>query len=198
MTLLKSFLATHTNLKRLTLVAALTLTQVGCGFMHAVRNTEEGAGGEAMRVFDEWIESDGDIAAATTWKRKVLDGVTVAEVEQALNSVAVEENIKQVGTLPLSKELEARSGKPERFLKIYSYCSPATARKMIDFSPAMAAYLPCRITILEKDDGLWLYTLNMDMLIKMGRKLPPELKEDVMQVRQTLWKMLDRGSKGEF
>jgi uncharacterized protein (DUF302 family) len=30
-----------------------------------------------------------------------------------------------------------------------------TARKMVDFSPHMAAYLPCRISMVEKEDGLW-------------------------------------------
>lgn len=98
----------------------------------------------------------------------------------------------------MSRELEARTGKPERFLKVYSYCSPTTAREMVDFSPHMAAYLPCRITVLEKEDGLWIYSLNMDMLIKMGRKLPPALKKSALQVRETVWKMMERGANGEF
>ena len=36
------------------------------------------------------------------------------------------------------------------------------------------------------------------MLIKMGRKLPPELRKSVMQVRDTMWKMMERGALGEF
>lgn len=176
----------------------LLLAQAGCGTLRAAAGTEDGAAAEAMTVWDRWVDSGGDIAAATTWERKVAAGVSVAEVEQAFASVAAEDNIKGVGEFPLSRELEARSGKPERFLKVYSYCSPATARKMIDFSPHMAAYLPCRITVLEKEDGLWIYTLNLDMLTRMGRKLPPDVKQAVTQVRDTMWKMLERGSKGEF
>ena len=64
--------------------------------------------------------------------------------------------------------------------------------------PAMAAFLPCRITVIEQADGLWIYAMNMDMLIKMGRKLPPELKASVMHVRQTVIKMMERGARGEF
>ncbi|MGH8806544.1 MAG: DUF302 domain-containing protein, partial [Noviherbaspirillum sp.] len=126
------------------------------------------------------------------------DGVTIEEIEQAFTSVATEDNIRAVGEFHLSRELEARSGQKEKFLKVYSYCSPATAKAMIDFSPHMAAYLPCRVTVLERADGLWIYTLNMDMLIKMGRKLPPDLRKVALQVRETMWKMLDRGSRGEF
>jgi uncharacterized protein (DUF302 family) len=69
---------------------------------------------------------------------------------------------------------------------------------MVDFSPHMAAYLPCRISMVEKEDGLWLYTLNMDMMVKMGRKLPSPLKEEAQVVRDTIWEMMERGSKGEF
>jgi uncharacterized protein (DUF302 family) len=69
---------------------------------------------------------------------------------------------------------------------------------MVDFSPHMAAYLPCRISMVEKEDGLWLYTLNMDMMVKMGRKLPSPLKEEAQAVRDTIWEMMERGHKGEF
>ena len=112
--------------------------------------------------------------------------------------MAAEDNIKSVGEFHLSKELSLRSGKPEKFLKVYSYCSPMIARQMVDFSPHMAAYMPCRLTVVERDDGLWIYALNMGMLIKMGRKLPPELRKSVMQVRDTMWKMMERGALGEF
>lgn len=170
----------------------------GCGTLGAMGNLEEGAGAEAQKVWTRWVDSGGDIAVATTWERKVREGVTVDEVEQALASVAAEENIKATGEFSLSKELEARTGEKQKFLKVYSYCSPAVARAMVDFSPHMAAYLPCRVALLEKDDGLWLYTLNMDMMISMGRKLPPELRQSVQHVRDTIWKMLERGSQGEF
>lgn len=179
-------------------IVTVAMLASGCGTMRAAAHTEDGAGAEAMQIWDRWVESDGDIAAAVTWERKVKDGVSVAEVEAALASVAAEENIKAVGELPLSKELEARTGTPQKFLKVYSYCSPSTARVMVDFSPHMAAFLPCRITLVERADGLWLYTLNMDMMTRMGRKLPPELRQLALQVRNTIWKMLERGAAGEF
>ena len=104
-------------------------------------------------MWDRWVEGNGDIAVATTWERKVKPGVTAKDVEEILKLVAVERNMRDVGVLPLSKELEARSGKKEKLLTVYSYCSPATARKMVDFSPHMAAYLPCRISVVEHDPG---------------------------------------------
>ena len=170
----------------------------GCGTVSTLGKLEDGAASEAGRMWDRWIEGNGDIAVATTWERKVKDGLTATDVEEILKLVAVERNIREVGTLPLSKELEARSGKKEKVLTVYSYCSPGTARKMVDFSPHMAAYLPCRISVVEKEDGLWLYTLNMDMMVKMGRKLPSPLKEEAQAVRDTIYEMMERASKGEF
>jgi uncharacterized protein (DUF302 family) len=182
----------------LALIATLFVA-TGCGTISTIGKLEDGAGAEASRMWDRWVEGDGDIAVATTWERKVKAGVTAKEVEEILKFVAVERNMRDVGTLPLSKELEARSGKKEKLLTVYSFCSPDTARKMVDFSPHMSAYLPCRVTLVEHDDGsLWMYTLNMDMMVKMGRKLPSPLKEEATKVRDTIWEMMERGSKGQF
>jgi uncharacterized protein (DUF302 family) len=181
----------------LSLLALVVLT-TGCGTISTIGKLEDGAGAEAGRMWDRWIEGEGDIAVATTWERKVKPGVTINDLEQVLTQIAAERNMKGVGELPLSKELEARTGQPQKFLKVYSFCTPTTARMMVDYSPAMAAYLPCRITVVERDDGLWMYTLNMDMMVKMGRKLPSPLKEEAWKVRQTIWDMMERGSKGEF
>ena len=182
------------GLSVLTLLAVLT----GCGTISTIGKLEDGAGAEAGRMWDRWVDADGDIAVATTWERKVKPGVTVADIEAVFTQISAERNMKGVGELPLSKELEARTGKPQKFLKVYSYCTPATARMMVDFSPHMAAFLPCRLTVVEKEDGLWIYTLNMDMMVKMGRKLPSPLKEEAWKVRETIYQMMDRGAKGEF
>ncbi len=179
-------------------VLALVVLTTGCGTISTMGKLEDGAGAEASRMWDRWVDAEGDIAVATTWERKVKPGVTVKDIEDVLTQIAAERNMKGVGELPLSKELEARTGKPQKFLKVYSFCTPTTARMMVDFSPHMAAFLPCRITVVEKEDGLWMYTLNMDMMVKMGRKLPSPLKEEAWKVRQTIWDMMERGSKGEF
>jgi uncharacterized protein (DUF302 family) len=182
-------------------LALLSIAMAGlsaCGTLATINKLEDGAGEQFSQVKQRWIDSGGDLAAAVSWERKVAPGIGVDQVEAALASVAAEDNMKAVGELPLSKELEARTGQPQKFLKAYSYCNPVTARQMVDFSPHMAAFLPCRIVLMEKEDGLWLYTLNMDMMIRMGRKMPPELKASTLKVRDTIWKMMERGAKGEF
>ncbi len=178
-------------------LAAGIATLSGCGTMHAIGNLEEGAGSTFMEIWDKWTAAEGDIAEATMWKVKVKDGVKLDEVKDAINGVATNRNIKNVGELPLSEELKAR-GIKSGVIHVMSFCNPETARKMTDFSPAMAGFLPCRVNIVEQADGLWIYTMNMDMAIKMGRKMPAELKGPVMDVRNTMAEMLEKGSKGEF
>lgn len=170
----------------------------GCSTVKTIANTQPGAGAEARRMMSAWVDSGGDIAVATTWSGKVKPGVTIAEIEEAFASVAAEDNMRPVGDMPISKELELRSGKPEKFLKVYSYCDPAAARQMVSFSPSMAAFLPCRISVVEQDDGYWIYTMNIDMLVKLGRPLPPDVSATLHRVRASLLKMFERGAAGDF
>lgn len=157
---------------------------------------------KAMSVYSDMMKDlsvSGNAAEATVWKSKVKEGLTFEEVDQSIKSVANEMNIKGVGELPLGDQVEAMLGKKWRKLKIYLYCNPLTAAKMIDFSDAYAAYLPCRISLLEDKTGkLWLYTLNMDMMIHGGRPLPPELKTEAEGVKKIMQAILERGAKGDF
>ncbi|KQV80918.1 hypothetical protein ASD15_13600 [Massilia sp. Root351] len=174
------------------LAAACCLALAACGTA-GTASPGGPAGGVLARA-----AGPGSPAPGLTWALKVQPGVTITEIEDAFASVAAEDNIRAVGELPLSKELELRAGKPGKFLKVYSYCDPAAARTMVDFNPSMAALLPCRISVVEQDDGLWIYTMDMDMLINMQGELPPHVGATVQRVRATILKMLDRGARGEF
>jgi uncharacterized protein (DUF302 family) len=141
----------------------------------------------------------GNAAEATVWKVPVKEGLGWEDVEQTMRFVANEHNIKNVGELPLSEQVAAMTGKPQRFLKIYMFCNPLTAANMFDYSVAFSAYLPCRISLIEDPQGkLWLYTLNMDMMIHGGEVLPEALKEEAIGVKDTILDIMNRGATGEF
>jgi uncharacterized protein (DUF302 family) len=141
----------------------------------------------------------GNPAEATVWKTQVKEGLSFDDVDQAIRSVAAGMNIKDVGALPLGDQVGAMQGKRWRKLKIYLYCNPLTAAHMIDYSDSFAAYLPCRIALLEDAAGrLWIYTLNMDLLIHGGKSLPPQLKDEALRVKAIMRKVLDDGAEGKF
>ena len=147
----------------------------------------------------EKLIKTGNAAEATVWKVPVQEGLGWEDVEQTMRFVANEHNIKNVGELPLSEQVAAMTGKPQRFLKIYMFCNPLTAANMFDYSVAFSAYLPCRISLIEDPQGkLWLYTLNMDMMIYGGKPLPEALKEEAIGVKDTILDIMNRGAAGEF
>ena len=149
-------------------------------------------------MFDRLIET-GNSAAATVWKAKVAEGLTFEEVDESIKAVAIDLNIKAVGELPLGDQVAAMNGKPWRKLQIYLYCNPLTAAKMVEHDPAYAAYLPCRVSLVEDETGqLWLYTLDMDMMIYGGKTLPPELLAEAMEVKSIIQDILERASQGDF
>ena len=141
----------------------------------------------------------GNAAEATVWKVPVKEGLGWKEVEQTMRFVANEHNIKNVGELPLSEQVQAMTGQSQRFLKIYMFCNPLTASRMFEYSVAFSAYLPCRISLIEDTQGkLWLYTLNMDMMIHGGKVLPDALQKEAIAVKDTILDIMNRGATGEF
>ena len=143
--------------------------------------------------------STGDIAKATVHKVQVEEGVSPDEIVESLNSVANEMGIKPVGDLPLSKEVEARTGKKQPYVRVLSYCHPNIAVDMVKFSMAYGAYLPCRIVVMEdKNHRYWLYALDMDMMIHGGNTLPPYMLEEGNKVKHILYTMMDKAASGEF
>jgi uncharacterized protein (DUF302 family) len=157
---------------------------------------------DALPTYRRIVESllkSGNLAEATVWRAQVKDGLTFDDVDQAIQSVAAAMNIKDVGALPLGDHVSAMQGKTWRKLKIYLYCNPLTAAHMIDYSDAFSAFLPCRVALLEDGKGkLWIYTLNMDMLIYGGKPLPPELKQEALNVKTIMQTVLSDGARGEF
>ena len=165
---------------------------------HSFMSFDEKALETYSKLASDILET-GNAAEATVWKTKVEKGLSPGDVEDAMRSVANEHNIKNVGELPLSKQVEAMSGKPYRLMKIFMFCNALTAAKMVDYSDAFSAYLPCRVTLLEDKQGqMWVYSLNMDLMIHGGKQLPPELKKEALRVKMIIQDIMKRGAAGEF
>ncbi|MDH5473953.1 MAG: DUF302 domain-containing protein [Gammaproteobacteria bacterium] len=148
----------------------------------AKRALEERSGVEAMVI-----------------KVPVKSGVSAGDVDDSIKIIASELNIKNVGELPMYKEVQALSGVPFRYAKIYLLCDAMIAASLLNHSDGFSSYLPCRISVVEDPDGqLWLYTLDMDIMIYGGRPLPPALKEDAIKVRDTIIEIMNRAAVGDF
>jgi hypothetical protein len=129
----------------------------------------------------------------------VDQGLSINEVKESLQSLASTHNILYVGESPFYKQVEAVTGKPYRHVSFMSFCDASTGMLMADHNDMYTAFMPCTISLVEKQDGsLWLYALNMDIMIHGGKELPPDLKENAISVRDRLRKIMEGAAKGEF
>ncbi len=151
-----------------------------------------------LQMADTLLKS-GNAAEATVWKFPVNEDLSVDDVIETMKFVANERNISNVGELPLSKDITAKLGKEFRHVSLYLFCNSLTAAKMLEFSDSYSAYLPCRVALVEDMQGkLWIYSLNMDMMIHGGRPLPKKLLDEAMVVRETILEIMKRGAEGDF
>ena len=149
--------------------------------------------------FAKKLNESGSAVEAMTVKYEVAEGVTADDLNVSIRSIANELNIKNVGELPLSKQVESMSGKPYRYVKIYLLCNAMTAASMLNYNDAYSSFLPCRISVVEDEQGkLWIYTLDMDLMIYGGQPIPPALKAEAITVRDTLNEIMERSAEGDF
>jgi uncharacterized protein (DUF302 family) len=111
----------------------------------------------------------------TVVKLPLAKGVSLEDAAQSMKLRANYLNMQLVAELPLSKQVAAITGKAERHATIFQFCDAMTARKMLDYSLDFAAYLPCRIALVEDEKGQgWLVMMDLNLLIIVSN-LQPEL-----------------------
>jgi len=135
--------------------------------------------------------------AQTVIKTPLAKGVSMNDAIEAMKIRANALNIKLVAEMPLSKQIEAM-GEQSRRIDIYQFCDPLTAKKMVEYDIHFAAYLPCRIALVEDAKGQgWLVMMNLDMFIQ-DPKLNASLKADAIKVRDTLFEIMQAGATGAW
>ena len=133
----------------------------------------------------------------TVIKMALADGVTWDAASEAMMSKAAELNMKLVGRQNVGKELQAR-GIASPNLEIFQFCDPEDAMKMVAFNTIYAAYMPCRIALVEDNNKKnWLLMLNLDMIIN-AFSLPAELQAIAIGVNGEMLSILTAGATGNF
>ncbi len=133
----------------------------------------------------------------TVIKMALADGVGPQDAVEAMLSKAAELNMKMVGHQNVGLELRNR-GVESPDLEILQFCNPEDAIKMVQFNTIYAAYMPCRIALVQDSEGKhWLEMLNLDMIIN-AYQLPPELQAIAITVNGTMLSILTAGATGAF
>ncbi len=135
--------------------------------------------------------------AQTVIKMALEEGVSMDDAVDSMKLRANTLNFKLVAHQPLSKELEAQGVKSRR-MEIFQFCDARIANEMVSHDMNFAAYLPCRIAMVEDQKGKpWLVMMNLDLFIQSA-ELPAALNKKAVFVRDTLKSIMEAGASGDL
>lgn len=134
------------------------------------------------------------------YKLAVDRKVKLADAAESMRLRANALNLKLVAELPLSKQVEAVTGKPQRTMTIFQFCDAVTAKELIDMSMDFVIYMPCSIALIEDEKGQgWLIMRDIDVdLVAKETKLQSALSQRIKTVRDGLLDIMKAGANGEL
>lgn len=168
--------------------------------MDAIEKLDPQALPEYIGMFKRVLET-GNAPAAMVKKVQIEEAVSTEELVENFTEIALGANFKVVGDATMSTSGVDQRGNKTKLIRFVSFCSPSIAKVFIDFSESFSAFMPCRIAIIEHDDGTrWMYTMSMELMLFGGKTLPPEMLEKAEHVRDTIYLMMDEAGKedGDF
>lgn len=139
-----------------------------------------------------------------TLKMKVAEDISFDDVIEAMDSRAVDENLKRSGHNQVWKEVEAKTGNPTPRFEILHYCDALVARMVLDYSPEFSIFLPCRISVLEDAAGdIWIMTMDWDVswlsfVWHPDSQIDEKLKENGRRIRNAMVSIMEAGASGEW
>ncbi|MBK1643922.1 hypothetical protein CKO25_04470 [Thiocapsa imhoffii] len=143
------------------------------------------------------VQAEGMSIADTVYKIPLAEDVSMDEAVDSMLLRANTLNFKMVSHLPLYQELESM-GVETRRIEIFQFCDARIAHEMLQENIDFSAYLPCRITLIEDDDGqAWLTTLDLNQVIGMAG-LPASLMDRAISVRDTIEEIMTAGATGDL
>ena len=138
----------------------------------------------------------GEMPAPAILRRAVAEGVSAAEVAESLKLRAQKLNFRLVAEMPLSQQVAASTGLPQRLTTIFQFCDPVTALSLVLANMDFVAWMPCRIALVEDADArLWLVMASPDPLIAL---VPPPLLPQAQKVRASLMDIFQAGAIGDL
>ncbi len=167
-------------------------------FGGAVTSLDSQAMGLYVDMFDKVLKT-GNSADAMVRKVKVNKDVTNEDIKDAIQGVAEDGNMRLVDDVVMfNGDPIDKSGKT-KYTRIFSMCSRIIAKKMLEYSDAYGAFMPCRIMLREDENGdRWLYTMDMGLMIHGGKPLTPDMLKMAESVRDTIYKAMDMAAVGDF
>jgi len=133
----------------------------------------------------------------TVVRMPLEEGISFDDAVVSMKLRANSHNMKLVAEMPLSKQIELM-GKESRRMDIYQFCDPLIAQGMVEANINFAAYLPCRIALVEDEKGQgWLLMMNLDIMLNSAT-LGEALRTKATKVRDVLTDIMQAGASGDL
>lgn len=145
-----------------------------------------------------------EMIAMMVVKYPAKEGLKYDDVVEAMKVKANELNFKFVGHNPLWKDVIAITGNTATpRVEFFSFCDALVAREILDMSLEFAAFLPCRVAVVEDAyKKIWLVTLDWDVRwmdnSKNPNRISASLREKSIRIRDSIDKIMKAGANGEF
>lgn len=154
---------------------------------------------EVYKIFALKLLETKDAAMPMVWKFQVNDGIDPEQLKESMKSIAVQKGMFFAGESPFYKQVEAITGQPYRHISFMNFCDATVGKKMADYNDAYTAMMPCTISVVQDKAGkLFIYSMNMDLMIYGGKTLPDDLKKEALKVRGNMLAIMEGAAKGEF
>ena len=169
------------------------------GSIGKVSSLHPDAMGHYMTMFKKVLET-GSSADAMIRKVRINDDVSTEDAIDSMREIATDNNFLVVGDAKMSIKSSIKDPGGKRYIRILSFCAPSVAEQFIAYSEAFGAFMPCRILIVEDDEGnRWLYTMSMELMLYGGKPLPDNMMEMALKVRGLMYGMMDAAATdGEY
>jgi len=161
------------------------------GMMGKVSKLHPDAMGHYMSMFEEVLES-GSSAEAMVRRVKINDDVSTEDALDTMREIATDNNFLVVGDAKMSIKGSIKDPGGKRYIRILSFCAPSIAEKFIGYNEGFGAFMPCRILVVEDDEGnRWLHTMEMELMLYGGKPLPADMLKMALRVRGLMYGMMD-------
>ncbi|MBA1438730.1 MAG: DUF302 domain-containing protein, partial [Epsilonproteobacteria bacterium] len=173
-------------------VVAIAYLQFG-GMISKVGGLDKGALPAYMAMFEKVLK-DGDPAKAMMIEAKIADDVTNDDAVEAIKAITEDRNMRVTGDVKMFTKEDAKPNEIKH-ARIISVCNLTTAKIFLNYSRYYGGFMPCRIMLVEYGNGdRYLVTMNLDLAIYGGKKLPPEMLEAALKVKDTMETLIRDGA----
>lgn len=112
---------------------------------------------------------------------------SMEEAAEYLKQRAKALGIQQIAYNPLYKEFKAQGLTNIRRTEIFQFCDTKIAKALIEHDISFAAYLPCRVGLIEDQHNQGWFVMINPMIFKASiATMPPKLKKQADKVCSTL------------